>query len=163
GGTFTDAVLMDGADLWTAKSPTTANFVDGVLAACELAAKRAGKSLAQVLPQVSRFGLGTTAVTNAITSRRGVRVGLLITRGFEETLHISRGKVADEDLRLSHGFEVADLEDIAGIDERVDRHGKVLKALDVAEVEAAVARLVAQGIQALAVSFLWSIVNPDHE
>jgi N-methylhydantoinase A len=163
GGTFTDAVLIDGTALWTAKSPTTGNFVDGVLAACELAAKRSGRSLAQVLPQVSRFGLGTTAVTNAITSRRGVRVGLLITKGFEETLHLSRGHVVHDDLRLSHGFEVADIEDIAGIDERIDRHGAVLKPLDVAEIETAVERLVDHGIQALAVSFLWSIVNPAHE
>ena len=52
GGTFTDAVLTDGSAIWTAKSPTTANFTDGVLAACELAAKRAGKSLAEArLPQ----------------------------------------------------------------------------------------------------------------
>jgi N-methylhydantoinase A len=163
GGTFTDAVLIDDAQLWTAKAPTTANFADGVLAACELAAERAGHSLAQVLPQVSRFGLGTTAVTNAITARRGVRVGLLITKGFEETLHLSRGHVVHEDLRLSHGFEVAELEDIAGIDARIDRHGAVLKPLETAEVEAAVERLVAQGIEALAVSFLWSIVNPAHE
>jgi N-methylhydantoinase A len=102
-------------------------------------------------------------VTNAITARRGVRVGLLITKGFEETLNLSRGHVVHDDLRLSHGFEVADIEDIAGIDERIDRHGAVLQPLDIAEVEAAVERLVAQGIQALAVSFLWSIVNPAHE
>jgi N-methylhydantoinase A len=163
GGTFTDAVLIDGAALWTAKSPTTPNFVDGVLAACELAAKRSGRSLPEVLAKVSRFGLGTTAVTNAIASRRGVRVGLLTTRGFEETLHLSRGHVVHEDLRLSHGFEVADIEDIVGIDERIDRNGFVLKPVDVSEIEAAVGRLVAQGIQALAVSFLWSIVNPAHE
>ena len=83
GGTFTDAVLTDGSTIWTAKSPTTANFADGVLAACELAARRAGETLADMLPRVTRFGLGTTAVTNAITARRGVRVGLLTTRGFE--------------------------------------------------------------------------------
>jgi N-methylhydantoinase A len=163
GGTFTDAVLIEGSSLWTAKSATTANFVDGVLAACELAARRSGRSLPEVLPRVSRFGLGTTAVTNAITARRGVRVGLLITKGFEETLHLSRGHVVHHDLRLSHGFEAADIEDIAGIDERIDRHGTVLKPLAIAEVESAVERLVAQGIEALAVSFLWSIVNPAHE
>ncbi|MDG2003627.1 MAG: hydantoinase/oxoprolinase family protein, partial [Novosphingobium sp.] len=163
GGTFTDAVLIDGAQVWTAKSPTTANFVDGVIAACELAAERAGSSLAEVLPRVGRFGLGTTAVTNAIASRRGVRTGLLITKGFEETLHLSRGHLVETDLRMDHGFEIMALRDIAGIDERIDRHGVVIKPLDMAGAVAAARQLVEDGVEALAVSFLWSIVNPSHE
>ncbi len=163
GGTFTDAVLIDGASVWTAKSPTTPDFADGVIAVCELAAERAGATLAGLLPRVSRFGLGTTAVTNAITSRRGVRTGLLITRGFEETLHLSRGHLVEEDLRMSHGFEVVEPGDVAGIDERIDRHGSVLKPLDVDAAVAAAEALVAGGVEALAVSFLWSIVNPAHE
>lgn len=163
GGTFTDAVLIDGDAVWTAKSPTTPNFADGVIAAVELAAHRAGKSMTEVLPQVTRFGLGTTAVTNAITSRRGVRVGLLITKGFEETLHISRGHLSDTDLRMHHDFAPAALEDIAGINERIDRNGVVLKPLDLVEVLAATQRLIDAGIEALAVSFIWSIVNPAHE
>src|SRR5687768_5317530 len=137
GGTFTDAVLIDGARTWTAKSPTTPNFADGVIAACELAAERAGSRLPEILPRVGRFGLGTAAVTNAITARRGVRTGLLITKGFEETLHLSRGHLVENDLRMNHGFEVVALRDVAGIDERIDRHGVVLKVLDVGEAVAA--------------------------
>ena len=163
GGTFTDAVVIDGDAVWTAKSPTTPDFADGVIAACALAAARAGTTLAALLPRVSRFGLGTTAVTNAITARRGVRTGLLITKGFEETLHLSRGHLVEDDLRMSHGFEVVAPGDVAGIDERIDRHGMVLKPLDPAEAVAAAERLVADGVAALAVSFLWSIVNPAHE
>lgn len=163
GGTFTDAVLIDGPRIFTAKSPTTAQIGDGVLAACALAAERAGTSLAQVLPRVERFGLGTTAVTNAIASRKGLRTGLLITRGFEETLRLSRGHLVEEDLRMNHGFEVVALEDVAGIDERIDRNGAVLKPLDPDVALAAARRLVENGVEALAVSFLWSIVNPEHE
>jgi len=163
GGTFTDAVLIDGASVWTAKSPTTPDFADGVIAACELAAERAGTALPELLPRVARFGLGTTAVTNAITSRRGVRTGLLITKGFEETLHLSRGHLVENDLRMNHGFEVVALSDVAGIDERIDRHGAVLRPLDLDEAVAAAGRLVEDGVKALAVSFLWSIVNPAHE
>ena len=96
GGTFTDAVLIDGPQVFTAKSPTTAQIGEGVLAACALAAERAGTALAQVLPRVECFGLGTTAVTNAIASRKGLRTGLLITRGFEETLRLSRGHLVEE-------------------------------------------------------------------
>lgn len=163
GGTFTDAVLIDGSRVFTAKSPTTAQIGEGVLAACALAAERAGTTLAQVLPRVERFGLGTTAVTNAIASRKGLRTGLLITRGFEETLRLSRGHLVEEDLRMNHGFEVVALEDIAGIDERIDRNGTVLKPLDLETAIAAARCLVEKGVEALAVSFLWSIVNPSHE
>jgi N-methylhydantoinase A len=163
GGTFTDAVLIDGQLMWTAKSPTTSNFADGVISACEAAAHRAGHALSDILSRVSRFGLGTTAVTNMITSRRGVRVGLLTTQGFEETLHLSRGHLTDTDLRMHHDFAVVAREDIIGIAERIDRNGVVLKALDVNEVLAAAQRLVDSGVEALAVSFLWSVVNPAHE
>lgn len=163
GGTFTDAVLTDGHAIWTAKSPTTTNFADGVIAACELAAKRAGETLSALLPRVTRFGLGTTAVTNAITSRRGVRVGLLTTKGFEETLQLSRGHLVADDLRMHHGAEIVPLEDIAGIDERIDRHGAIVKPLDIGQVVEAARGLIEAGVEALAVSFLWSNVNPGHE
>ena len=163
GGTFTDAVLIDGERMWTAKSPTTANFTDGVISACEAAAQRGGRTLRDVLPRVGRFGLGTTAVTNMITSRRGVRVGLLTTRGFEETLHLSRGHLTDTDLRMHHDFAVVAREDIIGIEERMDRNGGVLKALVVNDALAAAQALLNAGVEALAVSFLWSIVNPAHE
>jgi N-methylhydantoinase A len=75
GGTFTDAVLMEGADVWRAKAPTTPDDVaSGVMAACRLAASRSGRSLEAVLPLVERFGMGTTAITNTIAARTGRRV-----------------------------------------------------------------------------------------
>ncbi len=163
GGTFTDAVLTDGAKFWTAKFPTSANVTDGILGACGLAAERSGTTLRELLPRVKRFGLGTTAVTNAIASRRGARVGLLTTRGFEETLSFTRGRMVSTDQRLHHGAQLVAAEDIIGIHERVDRNGAVLQPLDPDEVIAAAGQLVAAGVEAIAISFLWSPVNPDHE
>lgn len=163
GGTFTDAVLTDGRQFWTAKFPTAADVSDGILGACGLAAERSGATLRELLPRVRRFGLGTTAVTNAIASRRGARVGLLTTRGFEETLHLTRGRMVSTDQRLHHGAQLLAREDIVGIDERVDRHGAVLRPLDTDEAIAAAGRLIAAGVEAIAISFLWSVVNPDHE
>ena len=85
GGTFTDAVVTDGLGIWRAKVPTTTGEVGGgVMAAVSLAVSRAGSDLDVVLPAVRRFGLGTTAVTNVLASRVGLRVGLLTTKGFEE-------------------------------------------------------------------------------
>jgi N-methylhydantoinase A len=163
GGTFTDAVLTDGEQVWTAKVPTTPTVGEGVMAACQLVAVRSGVSLHEVLNRSKRFGLGTTAVTNTIAARRGARVGLLTTSGFEETLRLSRGRLAVTDRRLHHGPQLVDIKDIVGINERVDRHGAVLKPLDVDEVVEATGGLLAGGVESIAVSFLWSMVNPDHE
>src|SRR5262245_25057953 len=81
GGTFTDVVLSDGARVWSAKAPTTPSALGrGVLNACRLVAGRAGLSLEDLLPKVTRFGLGTTAVTNTIAAQTGRTVGLITTR-----------------------------------------------------------------------------------
>src|SRR5580693_10331514 len=94
GGTFTDAVLIVGGQSHRAKSPSTYPDIGrGVLASCRLAAEAAGLELSALLPRVRRFGLGTTAVTNVIATRTGARVGLITTRGFEETLRHARGRM----------------------------------------------------------------------
>ena len=91
GGTFTDVVLSDGPRTWRAKAPSTPGELGrGVLAACRLVAERAGTTLEALLPSVSRFGLGTTAVTNTIAARTGRRVGLITTSGFEDLVPIAR-------------------------------------------------------------------------
>jgi N-methylhydantoinase A len=168
GGTFTDVVATDGSSVWRAKAPTTPDDLGrGVLDALALLAGRAalGRGLDELAPRVERFGLGTTAVTNAIAARAGKRVGLLTTRGFESAVPIARGRrVTDEDGWLAQPPAVVSPGRIAGIDERVDRLGSVLRPVDADEVAAAVDRLRAEeGIEALAVSFLWSFENPANE
>jgi len=166
GGTFTDVVLTDGDRTWRAKAPTTAGRLgDGVLAATALAARRAGDSLETLLPKVSRFGLGTTAVTNVLASRTGRRVGLLVTRGFEHMVPLARGtRVIDAEGWMAMPPPIVVPGAIVGISERVDRDGNVVVPLDPATTVAAVARLREQyAIEALAVSYVWSFVNPVHE
>jgi len=166
GGTFTDAVLTDGVGIWRAKAPTTPGSVDqGVLAAARRAASRAGHELEAVLPSVRRFGLGTTAVTNVLASRVGLRVGLITTAGFEELVPFARGRrIHDEDGWLTRPPEIVAPDCIVGIDERVDRDGKVVRPLDPADVGARAEELVeGKGVEAIAVSFLWSFRNPAHE
>src|SRR5262245_26753372 len=92
GGTFTDAVLIvDGVSHRAKAASTYPDIGRGVLASCELAAGSAGFAFDDILPRVRKFGLGTTAVTNVIATRRGMRVGLLTTMGFEQTLRLARG------------------------------------------------------------------------
>lgn len=165
GGTFTDAVCSDGENVWRAKSPTNpARFSDGVLGGCRLLAEQLGLPLEGFLGRIARFGLGTTAVTNVLATQRGRTVGLLTTAGFEDHLHAMRGHRKSEDGWLVLGWNPVGPDAVRGIHERIDRAGHVLQELDLAEVEAAARALVEeQGVNAFAVSFLWSFRNAVHE
>ncbi|MGI9431135.1 MAG: hydantoinase/oxoprolinase family protein, partial [Myxococcota bacterium] len=166
GGTFTDAVLTDGTRTWRAKAATTPGELGGgVLLAVRLAAERSGRTLEELVPDVSRFGLGTTAVTNSLASRTGRRVGLLTTAGFEGMLPFAQGtRIVGADGWLTTPAEIVSRRAIAGIRERIDREGRILQALDSAEVTDQVRRLVREErIEAVAVSYLWSFENPVHE
>ncbi|KAA1423009.1 hydantoinase/oxoprolinase family protein [Mumia zhuanghuii] len=165
GGTFTDAILSDGTTVWRAKAPSTPGDLGaGVLDACERVAERAGTTLDALLPSVARFGLGTTAVTNAIASRTGRRLGLVTTQGFEDLVPMARAMRTHVDGWLTTPDSLVDRERIRGVRERVDRTGTVLTALDPADVVAEVQWLVDHHqIEGLTVSFLWSCVNDAHE
>jgi N-methylhydantoinase A len=165
GGTFTDVVLSDGAQVWRAKAPSsTAALGEGVIAACRLVAQRAGTSLEALLPRVARFGLGTTAVTNVIAARTGRRVGLITTRGFEDLVPIARVRRVPRDGWLVPPDGLIDRDWIIGVTERIDRDGKILQALDRTEAVGAARRLIReQHVEAIAVSFLWSCANSIHE
>jgi N-methylhydantoinase A len=80
GGTFTDAVLLDGGRVRTAKVPTAVRQEESVLAA----ARAVGAE------NVVRFAHGTTVVTNALLERRGARTAFVANDGFEHLLHLRR-------------------------------------------------------------------------
>jgi N-methylhydantoinase A len=165
GGTFTDAVCSDGENVWRAKAPTNpAKFSDGVLGSCRLLADQLGLPFGGFLEQIARFGLGTTAVTNVLATQRGRTVGLVTTAGFEDHLHAMRGHRKSENGWLVLGWNPVAQDAVRGVHERIDRAGQVLQALDKAEVEAVARWLVEeQGVNAFAVSFLWSFRNAAHE
>jgi N-methylhydantoinase A len=165
GGTFTDVVLSDGTQVWRAKAPSSTTALgEGVIAACRLVAQRAGTTLERLLPRVARFGLGNTAVTNVIAARTGLRVGLITTHGFEDLVPIARVRREPREGWLVPPDGLIEREWILGVAERIDRDGKILQPLDSNEVvKAARTLLEKQRVEAIAVSFLWSCVNPIHE
>ncbi len=165
GGTFTDAVCSDGSSTWRAKSPTNpARFSEGVMGACAMLARQAGLTLDGLMSHVVRFGLGTTAVTNVLATRRGRTVGLLTTKGFEFHLHSMRNHRDVQGGWIERFWMPVAPEAVRGVDERVDRSGSVLKPLVADEVLGAAADLIERnGVNAFAVSYLWSFRNPAHE
>ena len=174
GGTFTDTVAIDDSGkLFVGKAPTTPDaIVDGVMASLEDLARNAGMDVPGLLVESRFFGHGTTVGTNALVTRKGARVGLLITAGFEDTPFIQRavGRLAglsDREMRqqvsLRQPLPLVERRCIAGVTERIDMNGKVLIALLPEEAERAIRELLAQNVEAIAVCLLWSFLNPDHE
>ena len=174
GGTFTDTVVVDdGGRFYRGKAPSTPpHFEEGFFASLGSAADGLGIGLEELLSQTTHLFHGTTVATNAIVEMRGARVGLLTTRGHRDTLSIMRtfGRVAGLDVeRLVHFASTSKPKPlipkslIAEIDERIDCKGQVVVELNEETARAAVRRLVADGVQALAICLLWSFINPEHE
>ncbi len=174
GGTFTDCVVLDSKGRITAtkSSSTPANFSEGMLAAMRLAAERLGLSFEQFCREVAVLTHGTTVGTNALIQRKGAKVGLITTRGHEDAIHIMRGSrgVTSRDIAKVVHFPssqkpvpIVPKRLIEGVSERVDCFGEVVVPLNEAEAEAAIRRLVEQGVEAIGVCFLWSFKYPSHE
>jgi N-methylhydantoinase A len=174
GGTFTDCVVLDSKGRITAtkSSSTPSNFSEGMLAAMRLAAERLGHSFEQFCREVAVLTHGTTVGTNALIQRKGAKVGLITTRGHEDAIHIMRGSrgVTSRDIAKVVHFPssqkpvpIVPKRLIEGVSERVDCFGEVVVPLNEAEAEAAIRRLVEQGVEAIGVCFLWSFKYPSHE
>ncbi len=175
GGTCTDTVVFAaGEPIHLGKALSTPpNFADGVLDSVRSAATSMGLTLEELLGQTSLFVHGSTVVDNAIFTRDGARVGLITTEGFEDTLLITRGGYGrwgglteDRMKNMVHTDRAQPLvsaDCIVGVPERVDYKGAAIRQLDDAAVEQALNYLLERGIEAVAVSFLWSFYNPGHE
>ncbi len=174
GGTFSDCVILDPDGRVTiAKAPSTpGDFSLGVIASVAAAASLRGMELDEVLRSGGVFGHGTTAATNALLTRTGERVGLLTTKGHEDALIVGRTIQKAAGLTTAELTNLARLEKaeplvprhlIRGVTERVDYKGAVIVRLDLDEARRALAELVEAGVQVVAVCFLWSFINDQHE
>src|SRR4051794_4263006 len=167
GGTHTDVSVALGDRVERGKALTTYDdFSRGVLEAVEVAATELGLTLTELLARTKLFINGTTVVTNTITTLRGSKVGVLCTNGFRDAFRLAggvRSTEIDDHLQVN----VPDLFDrraIGEIDERIDWSGSVLVPINLDQVKAEAKRLVEEfDIDALAVCFLWSHANDEHE
>jgi N-methylhydantoinase A len=163
GGTHTDLVLLDASSgtLMVEKvSSTPKNPALGVL-------NGVGKFLARgVKPdEIGFFAHGTTITTNALLEMRGAKVGLLITRGYravQETQNQARDG-NPFDYFYEKPTPIAPQSLTKEIPERSDFSGKVLMPLDRDAVRQAARELKDAGVQSIAVCYLFSFMNPEHE
>jgi len=174
GGTFTDCAIVDRAGkLLTTKVPSTPqDFSRGMLDALDTGARALGLSLGDFCRDIAFLSHGTTVGTNTIIQKKGAKVGLITTRGHEDAIHIMRGSrgYGGRDIRKVVHFPetskprpIVPKRLIRGVSERVDCFGEVVAKLNESEAERAIAELVAEGVEAIAICFLWSFRNPQHE
>ena len=174
GGTFTDCAIVDRTGrLLTAKVPSTpADFSRGMLDALDAGARALGLGLERFCRDIAFLSHGTTVGTNTIIQKKGARVGLITTRGHEDAIHIMRGSrgYGGRDIRkvvhfpeTSKPAPIVPKRLIRGVSERVDCFGEIVVALNEDEAERAIRELVAEGVQAIAICFLWSFRNARHE
>ncbi|MEQ9126185.1 MAG: hydantoinase/oxoprolinase family protein, partial [Alphaproteobacteria bacterium] len=163
GGTFTDVALVDDATgrIGVAKAPTTPrDFAEGVLGALKDAMARYGVAAADV----GLLAHATTVVTNALLEEKGARAAAIMTRGFRDLLELRRSARPDlYDLFQDAPATLVPRRRRFEITERIAADGSVVTPLAEEEIDGLVAALKAERVEAVAVSLLFSFVNPEHE
>lgn len=167
GGTFTDIVLTETEQNRTLvqKVPSTpedpaSGVLEGITKACSAADIE--------LKDVAHIYHGTTVATNAVLQHRGARAGMITTKGFRDITHIGRHQRPQHySLQQQIPWQAKSLVQRRyrkSVSERLSPpDGEIIKSLDEAEVLAAAAELASDGVEAIAVCFLFSYLNPAHE
>ena len=160
GGTFTDFVFERDGRFNLFKLPSTPSdpslaIRQGLTRICD----ETGARLDRI-----EVVHGTTVGTNALLQRRGASIALITTKGFEDVLVI--GRQARPELYNLNAIKPPPLvaDDLRlGISERVIASGEVLESLDERELGALVKKLKRSGVEAIAISLLFSFLHPEHE
>jgi len=162
GGTFTDLVFLDEDGRLHIKkvSSSVDDYARAIVEGVREVFQEAGLSGADVGEVLH----GTTVASNAILELQGARTGLITTRGFRDVLEIRRLRMPRlYDLTWEKPPALVERYLRREVDERVNARGEVVKPLDPADVERALDRLLAEGIETLAVCLINSYANPVHE
>jgi len=166
GGTFTDLLLIseETGETFTAKVPSTPEdssigVLNGVARICEESSVDPAK--------INRVMHGTTVATNAVLQGKGARVGLVTTKGYEQTLQVARsfcpGGLGGW-VTFNKNPLLAPLELTIGADERMDANGEVIRELDEAALRNDLEVLRATGeVEALTICFINAYINGANE
>ena len=174
GGTFTDCVVVspDGS-VTGAKAPTTPSdrsvgFFDSI----QRGAEKLGTTSGQLLGSCERLVHGTTTGTNAIVSRDGARTGLIATSGHRDIMFLMGGGGRTSGLTAEQALHVPSTDKpeplvpkklVVEVSERIDVDGEIVVPLDEEGARDAIRQLVDSGVDAIAISLLWSVKNDAHE
>ena len=162
GGTFTDVALLgdDGRMVARKVSSTPEDYSRGIAEGVAAALADCGATPGDVTSVVH----ATTVATNTILEQKGARTGLITTRGFRDVLEMRRLRIpVMYDLQYEKPPPLVPRRLRREVDERLGPDGAVRRELDPASLDAAVADLRREGVEAAAVSLLHAYANPAHE
>ena len=162
GGTFTDVVLLgdDGRMVARKVSSTPEDYSRGIAEGLAAVIAESGATPGDLASVVH----ATTVATNTILEQKGARTGLITTRGFRDVLEMRRLRIpVMYDLQYEKPPPLVPRRLRREVDERLGPDGSVRRELDPVSLDAAVADLRREGVDAVAVSLLHAYTNPAHE
>ncbi|MGH2380437.1 MAG: hydantoinase/oxoprolinase family protein [Candidatus Limnocylindria bacterium] len=169
GGTFTDCIVLDPAgSLRQFKAPTTPDDPSiGLIDALTKAAAGNGQEVDAFLGEVELIIQGTTLATNTLINRNGAKTGFITTAGFRDVIEIRRGfknvRTSMYNVFVPPYVPLVERYLRLEAEERVTFSGEVHAPLNEDDVTTAAERLRQQGVEAVAIGFLHSYANPEHE
>lgn len=169
GGTFTDytsaGTFRGKESRKIVKNPTDhQDPARGILAGLEDLAAAYGAELKELLAETEQICHGTTLALNALLEAKGAKTALFTTAGFRDALEVRLSALADPwDLRAQNPRVLVPRRLRLGIEERVDYRGEEIRPLDEDSVRAACGICRAQQVEAVAICFLFSFLQPAHE
>ena len=161
GGTFTDVAMEVGITLHSIKVLTDYSYPENaIVKGIRQVAEIAGVELSDIDTIIH----GTTLATNALIERRGARTAFITTKGFRDVIEMrTESRFEQYDLDIVLPAPLVPRNERFVIDERIGADGSVLKALDLAEVDALCDRIIAAGYDSVAIGFIHSYLNGAHE
>ncbi|MCJ8151803.1 MULTISPECIES: hydantoinase/oxoprolinase family protein [Shinella] len=161
GGTFTDVAMEVGITLHSMKVLTDYSYPENaIVKGIREVAEVAGVELSDIDTIIH----GTTLATNALIERRGARTAFITTKGFRDVIEMrTESRFEQYDLDIVLPAPLVPRNERFVIDERIGADGSVLKALDLAEVDALCDRIIAAGYESVAIGFIHSYLNGAHE
>ncbi len=173
GGTFTDCFVVWDEQYLQVKALTTHhNLAIGFNEAIDNACGQLDITREHLMQEVDSVRYATTLGTNALIERRGPKVGLLCTHGFEATVPVARCRGYAEGLSKEEARDLTNATRpeplvpatmIRGVRERLDHRGNILMPLDEDNARAQIRALVDNGVEAIVISLANSVANPEHE
>lgn len=166
GGTFTDCVVIDGnGTIHTFKELSTPEDQSiGLYHVIQKAAAYFSRTLEEFLGDAEIFAHGTTVATNTLLTLTGAKTGLILTKGFRDTIEMRRAhKDNIWDLFLKNPEPLVPRYLRLGVTERLDYKGEEITPLDEQEVEAICDEFIREKVGAVAICTLFSYLNDEHE
>lgn len=173
GGTFTDCLILHGGEMAYGKAPTTPHDLSrGFMRALRETAASLGVQFEELLQQTEIIRYSTTLAINRLIERKGPRLGLFTTEGFEDTLAAGRGGSWGDGIPISQIRNLPRMRKpdpliprhmVVGVKERIAADGRIVRPLDEEDVLAKLRYLVNQGAQGFVVCLINSYANPLHE